>query len=61
MGPYTQFILYDLISWGVIDLGSVGQSFVLQQYVYRGILPVLLAQAVCIQTFIIEGESDSFT
>ena len=38
--PHMQFILYYLFSVGVIEVGSVGQSFVLQQYVYRGILPV---------------------
>ena len=52
MGPCLQFILYYLFSVGVIELGSVGQSFVLQQYLYRGILPVpILAQASVFDRF----------
>ena len=60
MDPYMQFILYYLISGGVIDVGSMGQSFVLHQYVYRGTAPVSLAQAVhCACIFAFERESDS--
>ena len=44
-----QFILYYLFSVGVIEVGSMGQSFVLHQYVYRGILPVSLAQEMFAQ------------